>query len=114
MKGNARAGLLLALCTITVPVCAYTMEGLRADSLASAVCAGAALGAMHWLLKPLLALITAPIGCLTFGLSSFAIDVGLIYLAAWALGGFHVTQFSGPVFTALAVNLLSALLIRKR
>ena len=45
-----------------------------------------------------------PIGCLTFGLSTFAIDVGLIYGCAYFLDGFAVPKLLDAVLAAILVN----------
>ena len=65
---------------------------------------GAALGIAHLILRPVLRLITAPLGCLTFGLSGTAIDVGLIYLSARVLPAFQVPSLLYALLTAILIN----------
>ncbi len=114
MKRLRSSGLLVILCLVVVPVMAYATGWFSVDSFASAVCAGAALGAMRLFLAPLLKFISKPLGCATLGLAYFAIDVLLIYLAEFVLGGFDITSILGPVVTAAIINALSAVLIKAR
>ena len=71
---------------------------------------GAALGVAHLILRPLLRLITAPLGCLTFGLSGTVIDVGLIYLSARVLPTFQVPSLIYALLTAILINAVCAIL----
>ena len=68
---------------------------------------GAVLGVAHLLLRPLLRLVTLPLGCLTLGLSGAVIDVALIYLSASFVDGFAVPSLLYAVLTAVVVNVVS-------
>ena len=68
---------------------------------------GAALGAFHLLLRPVLRLFSAPLGCLTLGLSGAAIDLGLIYLSARLVPGFAAPEL---LCAALTVGLINAVI----
>ena len=57
------------------------------------------LGGFFYLVRPLLKLLTLPIGCLTMGLFSLALDTGAIYLMSVYLPGFSL---DGPEW-ALAI-----------
>ena len=69
---------------------------------------GVLLGFAHLFLRPILRLLSAPIGCLTLGLFGFAIDVGLIYLCAFFVEGFAVPSLTFAVLTAILVNAICA------
>ena len=75
---------------------------------------GAALGLAHLILRPVLRLVTVPLGCLTLGLSGTAIDIGLIYLSARAVPGFPAPEFLCALLTALLVNAISAAVAKRR
>ena len=103
-------------CLLAVPTVLTLMDGegfeLTRESLLAlrpALIVGAALGVLHVLLRPILRLITAPLGCLTFGLFGMVIDVGLIYLAARFVEGFEVPGLLYAVLTALVINVICAL-----
>lgn len=105
-------------CTLAVPTVSYllyrTPDGADMETLAPYLAVGAALGAAHLLLRPLLRLVTAPLGCITFGLSGTAIDVGLIYLSARFVRGFPAPQFLCALLTALLINAVNALVGARR
>ena len=63
-------------------------------------------------LRPILRLITAPLGCLTFGLSGMAIDVGLIYLAQKLVDGFVIPEFLCALLTAMLINSICSIFAR--
>ncbi|HEY8448806.1 MAG TPA: phage holin family protein [Thermomicrobiales bacterium] len=66
------------------------------------------LGVLNAYIKPLLALITLPLTCLTFGLFALALNAALFGLAAWLTPGMSVT-FWGAVIGALAVGLANGI-----
>ena len=74
--------------------------------------AGLALGIAHLILRPLLRMITAPLGCLTFGLSGTAIDMGLIYLAAELVDGYAAPDFLCALLTAMVINVVCSIFAR--
>lgn len=108
----ARAALILATCVLAVPTVACLMYGaperMNFEIVAPMLAAGAVLGLSHLILRPLLRLITAPLGCITFGLSGTAIDIALIYLSAGFVPYFFVPNFSYALLTALAINAIIA------
>ena len=116
----SRSFVVLATCILAAPTVACMMRLIeirsRADLPLTApyLAVGAALGLAHIVLRPLLRLITAPLGCLTFGLSGTAIDVALIYLSARLVPGFPTPAFHCALLTALLINAVVALTCRRR
>ena len=104
MSRPMRYAFVFLCCLLAIPTCVYGFGILYARGPYLAVMAGALLGCAHLLLRPLLRLVTMPIGCLTFGLSAFAIDVGLIYGCAYFLDGFAVPKLMDAVLAAILVN----------
>lgn len=106
----SRSFVVMATCILAVPTVACIMQFISIHSQAELKLAvpylivGAALGIAHLILRPLLRLITAPLGCLTFGLSGTAIDVGLIYLSARVLPAFQVPSLLYALLTAILIN----------
>ena len=108
-----RRTLMFLTCLLAVPTVSYLIYGAPDMSDFAAMkpflLVGAALGALHLLLRPVLRLITLPLGCLTLGLSGTAIDVGLIYLSARLVRGFPAPEFLCAILTAVLINAVSAI-----
>ena len=106
----SRSFVVMATCIQAVPTVACIMQFISIHSQAELKLAvpylivGAALGIAHLILRPVLRLITAPLGCLTFGLSGTVIDVALIYLSARALPTFQVPSLLYALLTAILIN----------
>ena len=113
-----RGTLVFLTCLLAVPTVPYLIYGAPDMPDRAAVMpylmVGAALGVLHLLLRPFLRLITAPLGCLTFGLSGMAIDVALIYLSARVVTGFPAPEFLCALLTALLINAISAIVGARR
>ena len=112
----SRSIVVMLTCILAVPTVACIMQFLSIHDQAELKLAapyfivGAALGVAHLILRPLLRLITAPLGCLTFGLSGTVIDVGLIYLSARVLPTFQVPSLIYALLTAILINAVCAIL----
>jgi putative membrane protein len=91
-------------CVLAVPTLTKLTDGIKCDSLYLAVLAGAALGVVYLVLRPVLRILTLPIGCLTLGLFGFALDAGLIYLMGQYLPGFHVASLQWALLAALFIT----------
>ena len=106
----SRSFVVMATCILAAPTVACIMQFISIHSQAELKLAvpylivGAALGLAHLILRPVLRLITAPLGCLTFGLSGTVIDVALIYLSARALPTFQVPSLLYALLTAILIN----------
>ncbi len=95
-------------CVLGVPTCAKILPGIVAADVMASLQAGVLLGVAYLLLRPGLKLLTLPIGCLTLGLTNFAIDVGLLYGCAYLIEGFSVESVVAAIGTALLINASSA------
>ena len=96
-------------CVLGVPTCAKMLPGIVAADVMASLQAGVLLGVAYLLLRPGLKLLTLPIGCLTLGLTNFAIDVGLLYGCAYLIEGFSVESVISAIGTALLINGISAI-----
>ena len=116
----SRSFVVMATCILAAPTVACIMQFISIHSQAELKLAvpylivGAALGIAHLILRPVLRLITAPLGCLTFGLSGTAIDVGLIYLSARVLPAFQVPSLLYALLTAILINGICAFAAGRR
>ena len=104
--------IVFLCCTLAVPTVAIMFgvyEGqLTLELLKPALVTGALLGAAHLVLRPVLRLLSAPLGCLTLGLFGLVIDVGLIYACGRMVKDFTVPGPLYAVLTAMLINVICA------
>lgn len=121
MKKRKNPFLVFLCCVLAVPTCAVLTGELTlpADQAAALellrpwIAVGALLGAAHLLLRPVLRLLSAPLGCLTLGLFGLVIDVALIYGCAYFVEGFAITSWTQAVLAAILVNAMCMIVGRK-
>lgn len=110
--------LIFLCCTLAVPMVGELMgfypDGLDFNALRPAFLTGALLGVAHLILRPVLRLVFAPLGCLTLGLFGLVIDLGLIYLSDYCVEGFAVPNFPYALVTALLINAVCAIAAGRR
>ena len=115
-KRSSRSTIVLLSCLLAVPTVPELVSGMEIWSnpalLKPYLGAGLLLGLAHLLIRPVLRLISLPLGCLTFGLSGTVIDVGLIYLAGKFAEGFVIPDFFCALVTALVINCVCAAFAR--
>jgi len=108
--------LILLTCTLAVPTVAQVMgiygPNMEFELLRPAIAVGVLLGLAHLLLRPVLRLLFAPVGCLTFGLFGLVIDVALIYGCAALVDGFQISGLLYAVLTAILINAVCAVVHR--
>ena len=113
-----RRTLIFITCLLAVPTMACILYGVPEnaglETFRPLLIMGAVLGLAHLVLRPLLRIITAPLGCLTFGLSGTAIDIALIYVADRFVEGFYVPDFLFALLTALFINTVTAFVGARR
>ena len=101
---SSRLTVTFLACLLMPYACAQLLEGVHAESLQTALMVGAALGVAYLLVRPVLRLVTLPIGCLTLGVSNFVIDVAILYLLALRLEGFAIDSVVYAAIAAAAVD----------
>lgn len=72
--------------------------------------AGAVVGLLNALVRPILVLLSLPLLLLTLGLFYFVLNGILIYLADWLLSGFRVDGFGWAMAAGLLLTALNLLL----
>ena len=112
-RRRARGGrftITFLCCTLAVPTVAMMMGMYPAvptlEQAMPALVTGALLGVAHLVLRPVLRLLTIPLGCLTLGLFGFVIDVGLLYGCGALVKGFEVP---GPLYAVLTAGLINVI-----
>lgn len=84
--------------------------GVHYDTLQALIIATVVIGLVNALIRPILALLTLPLNCLTFGLFGFVLNALLFAAAGNAVPGFHVDSVLGAVLGPIIMGILAALL----
>ena len=80
------------------------VAGIRIDDAMTLILAGALLGIVNAIIRPIAIVLTLPITILTLGIFLLVVNAGMIALVAALLPGFHITGGFGAAFeTALIV-----------
>jgi putative membrane protein len=80
------------------------VSGIQIDDALTLVLAGALLGIVNAIIRPIAIVLTLPITVLTLGVFLLVVNAGMIALVAALLPGFHITGGFGSAFaTALIV-----------
>ena len=111
-RRGGRHTIVFLCCTLAVPTVA-AMAGVYGaaptlEQLQPALATGALLGVAHLLLRPVLRVLSAPLGCLTLGLFGMVIDVGMIYGCDKLVEGFEAPGLLYAVLTAVLINAVCA------
>ena len=82
------------------------INGIRIDDAATLVLAGALLGIINAIVRPIAIVLTLPITILTLGLFLLVVNAGMVALVATLLPGFHIFGgFWAALGTALIVSI---------
>ena len=106
MRRNNRYAIVFTCCVLAMPTCVKMLSGFHSESLTVSAIMGAVLGLAHMLVRPIIRVLTMPIGCLTLGLIQPVIDIALIYGCDRLVDGFSVTD---PLHALLAVIMINAI-----
>ena len=117
-RQGSRWLLIWLCCVLAVPTVGVLMGLAPPDvniaAMRPALLVGGLLGLAPIVLRTVLRLLVAPVGCLTLGLFGLVIDVGLIYLCASFVEGFHVPSLLYALLTALLINAICAVAAGRR
>jgi putative membrane protein len=92
---------------LAILAAAYVLPGLQLSGPIPALVAGAALGFINAILRPILLLLTLPLTLLTLGLFIFVVNAICLALTAALVPGFEIAGFWSALFGALLVSLVS-------
>lgn len=112
MSAKVRQGrtfITFVCCIMAMMTCPYLLPGVEAAEPVAALSAGTLLGLAYLIIRPVMRILTLPIGCLTLGFFNLAIDVGLIWLCSEMIDGFRVATLMDALFSALLVNAVCAI-----
>lgn len=116
MKKRKNPFLVFLCCVLAVPTCGVLTgelilppdQSAMLELLRPWIAVGALLGAAHLLLRPILRLLSAPLGCLTLGLFGLVIDVAMIYGCGALVEGFQISSILYALLTAILINTVCA------
>lgn len=96
-------------CVLSMATLPYLLPGVTAAEPSAAVAAGVILGLAYLVIRPVMRILTLPVGCLTLGLFNLVIDVALIYLSSQLIDGFMVDGIMNTILSAVLVNSVCAI-----
>ncbi len=76
------------------------------------VLAGLVFSLVNLVVKPIVAILAIPLIVLTLGIAYFLVNVLMVFLTSWIVGGFHVDGFWSGVGAAIVVWIVNLLLDR--
>ena len=108
----------LLLNAVAVFVAAHIVPGITVQSPTAALIAGAILGVVNALVRPVLILLTLPFTLVTLGLFLFVVNAICLGLVAWLVPGFALSGFLAALVGAIVISvvswLLTALIVDKK
>lgn len=114
MRKGSKSAIVFACCLLAMPTCVKLLDGFHAENMESALVMGALLGALHVAVRPILRMVSVPLGCLTLGLIQPLIDLALLYLCDHAVAGFSITSPLHAVIAVMLVNTISFIAAGRR
>jgi putative membrane protein len=93
--------------TIAVVLVPYLVNGVTVDGTGTAIIAGAILGILNALVRPILVILTLPLSIVTLGLFLLVINALMFQLAGAVVPGLHVDSFWSAFFAAIIVSIVS-------
>jgi len=96
--------LTFAVCVAAIPTCVLMLDGFKSVSFFTSIIVGMLVGAVHIVVRPVLKLISKPLGCLTLGLIQPAIDLGILYLCAGMVDGFAIKNILHGLLAVVMIN----------
>ena len=108
----------LLLNGVAVFITAFIVPGITVQGPLAALIAGAILGVVNALVRPLLILLTLPFTLITLGLFLFVVNAICLGLVAWLVPGFALSGFLAALVGAIVISvvswLLTALIVEKK
>jgi len=95
---------------LAIIVAAWFVPGIRLTGPATALIAGAILGVVNALVRPVLLLLTLPLTLVTLGLFIFVVNALCLAATAALVPGFDIAGFPAALLGALIVSIVSWIL----
>ncbi|MCH9608794.1 MAG: hypothetical protein S4CHLAM45_07060 [Chlamydiales bacterium] len=107
----------LLLTTIAVFVAGHILPGIEVASFRTALAVAAIFGIVNAVIRPIIFILTLPINVLTLGLFTFVITGFMVYLVAWIVPGFVISNFLWAIafsFLLSFINWIFSLSTKRR
>jgi putative membrane protein len=95
---------------LAIVIAAWIVPGLQLTGVVPALVAGAILGVVNALVRPVLLILTLPLTLVTLGFFIFVINALCLGLTAAIVPGFEISGFWAAFFGALLVSIVSWIL----
>lgn len=96
--------------TVTIALAARLIPGLALDGWLPALLAGAVLGVVNAVVRPVLVVLTFPLTLVTLGLFLFVLNALCLWLTAALVPGFDIHGFLPALLASLVISVVSWLL----
>jgi putative membrane protein len=105
-------GLLLAWIgnSLAILFVDWLFDGVSASSTQDAFIAGAVLGIVNSVVRPILVILTLPVTILTLGLFYFVVSGFCLWLVSSLLAGFEVDGILTTILAAIVISLVSTVI----
>jgi putative membrane protein len=100
----------LVLNGVAIAIAAAVVPGLELTGFGAALAAGALLGVVNALVRPVLFLLTLPLTLITLGFFILVLNAICLGLTAALVPGFTITGFWPALFGALLISVVSWIL----
>ena len=95
---------------VAILVAAWLLPGLHVVGTGTALLAGAILGVVNALVRPVLFILTLPFTLITLGLFIFVLNAICLGLTAWLIPGFSIASYWAALIGAFVVTVVSWIL----
>lgn len=96
--------------SLAILFAAWLFDGVNVTSTQAAFIAGAVLGIVNTVVRPVLVLLTLPATILTLGLFYFVVSGFCLWLTSYFLDGFDVHGVFTTILAAILISLVSTII----
>jgi putative membrane protein len=96
----------LAINILALLVVDYLLPGVELSTFMTAFVAAVVIGIINTFVRPILQVLALPFSIVTFGLTAFLINVGLLYLASVIVPGFLIDGFVSAAIASILLTLV--------
>ena len=100
----------ILISAVAVLVASYFVPGVAVAGFGSAIIVAIVLGLLNAFVKPILTILTIPITIVTLGLFLIVLNVLMVYLADYLVGGFSVSGFLAAFLFSVVVSIVGWLI----
>lgn len=112
LRGAKEVSIIISLVlnSVALIITSKIVPGFTVADLPSAILAAVVLGAINTFIRPVLAILTAPINFLTLGLFTFVLNAIMLKLTALFIPGMVIDGWVPAVLAAIVLSIVSTAL----